>query len=68
MSSELIYRPVAELAELLAARRISSVELTAACIARTKAVEDRVRAFNSYDEADARPGRQGDRWTGFPSG
>jgi aspartyl-tRNA(Asn)/glutamyl-tRNA(Gln) amidotransferase subunit A len=53
MSSELIYRTAAELAELLAARKISAVELTAACIARTKAVDGRVHAFNSFDEADA---------------
>jgi aspartyl-tRNA(Asn)/glutamyl-tRNA(Gln) amidotransferase subunit A len=53
MSSDLIFKPATELAALLAARRISSAELTAACIARAKAVEDRVRAFNSFDEADA---------------
>jgi len=32
---------------------LSSVELTLAVVARTKAVDGRVRAFNSYDEADA---------------
>ncbi len=53
MSSDLIFKPATELADLLAARRISSAELTAAFLARTKAVEDRVRAFNSFDEADA---------------
>jgi aspartyl-tRNA(Asn)/glutamyl-tRNA(Gln) amidotransferase subunit A len=53
MSSELIYKSATELADLLAARKLSSAELTAAFIARAKAVEDRVRAFNSFDEADA---------------
>ncbi len=53
MSSDLIFKPVTELAALLAAGQLSSVDLTAACIARAKAVDDRVRAFNSFDEADA---------------
>jgi aspartyl-tRNA(Asn)/glutamyl-tRNA(Gln) amidotransferase subunit A len=53
MSSELHYKSVAELAALLDAKKLSSVELTQAVIARTKAVEPRVKAFNSYDEADA---------------
>ena len=53
MSSELIYQPATELAALLEARRISSVELTQAFIDRTRAVDDRVKAFNSFDEADA---------------
>ena len=51
--SELIFKPAAELAALLAAKQLSSVELTQALIARTRAVDDRVRAFNSFDEADA---------------
>ena len=42
-----------ELSALLAARRISAVELLQAVIARTRAVDGRVRAFNSFDEADA---------------
>jgi aspartyl-tRNA(Asn)/glutamyl-tRNA(Gln) amidotransferase subunit A len=37
----------------LAAKALSSVELTRACIARTEAVEPRVHAFNSRDEASA---------------
>jgi aspartyl-tRNA(Asn)/glutamyl-tRNA(Gln) amidotransferase subunit A len=53
MSSELIFKPATELAGLLAAQKLSAAELTAAFIARAKAVEDRVRAFNSFDEADA---------------
>lgn len=47
------FQPIAELSAHLAARRISSVELTQAVIARTKAVESRVHAFNSFDEPDA---------------
>jgi Asp-tRNA(Asn)/Glu-tRNA(Gln) amidotransferase A subunit family amidase len=35
------------------AGELSSVELMEAVIARTKAVDGRVRAFNSFDEADA---------------
>jgi len=53
MSSELFYQPVAELAAQLAAKKISSVELMQAVLARTKAVDQRVQAFNSFDEADA---------------
>jgi aspartyl-tRNA(Asn)/glutamyl-tRNA(Gln) amidotransferase subunit A len=53
MSLELIYKSATELAALLEARKLSSVELTSAFIARTKAVDARVRAFNSFDEAGA---------------
>jgi aspartyl-tRNA(Asn)/glutamyl-tRNA(Gln) amidotransferase subunit A len=53
MSSPLHYQTIAALADALAARRLSSAELTAAVIARTKAVDARVHAFNSHDEADA---------------
>src|SRR5690348_17264250 len=53
MSAELHYRPLAELAGMLAARRVSAVELTAAAVARTRAVDGSVRAFNSFDESDA---------------
>src|SRR5262245_9335637 len=53
MSSELYFQSIAELAASLAAKKISSVELTKAVVARTKAVDDRVKAFNSFDEADA---------------
>jgi aspartyl-tRNA(Asn)/glutamyl-tRNA(Gln) amidotransferase subunit A len=38
---------------LLAAKKISSVELMQAVLARTVAVDSKVRAFNSFDEADA---------------
>ncbi|PHX85168.1 MAG: Asp-tRNA(Asn)/Glu-tRNA(Gln) amidotransferase GatCAB subunit A [Opitutia bacterium] len=53
MTAPLHFQSIAELSEHLAARRISSVELTQAVIARTKAVESRVHAFNSFDEPDA---------------
>ncbi len=53
MSSELHYQSIATLAARLGAKEISSVELTRAAIARTQAVEGRVQAFNSRDEADA---------------
>ncbi len=53
MSSELYFQPISELAASLAAKKLSSVELTQAVIARTKAVDGRVHAFNSFDESDA---------------
>ena len=53
MSAELFFQRIAQLAAALDARKLSSVELTRAIIARTKAVDARVRAFNSSDEADA---------------
>src|SRR5580693_5925222 len=53
MSSELFYQPVTDLAAQLAAKKISAVELMQAVLARTKAVDAKVQAFNSFDEADA---------------
>ncbi len=53
MSSELFYQTIPALAAKLAARELTAVELMQAVIARTRAVEPRVRAFNSSDEADA---------------
>ncbi|MDQ8203677.1 Asp-tRNA(Asn)/Glu-tRNA(Gln) amidotransferase subunit GatA [Pelagicoccus sp. SDUM812003] len=50
---ELYYKTASELSELLDKKELSAVELTKTVIERTKAVEDRVAAFNSYDEADA---------------
>jgi len=49
MTSEPFFQTIAELADALASRRLSSVELMQAVIARTKAVDSRVRAFNSFD-------------------
>lgn len=53
MSEELHYKSASELSELLEKKKLSSVELTKAIIERTKAVDDKVSAFNSFDEADA---------------
>ena len=53
MSSDLIFKPAAELAALLEAKQVSSGELVRAFVARTQSVEGKVRAFNSYDEAGA---------------
>jgi aspartyl-tRNA(Asn)/glutamyl-tRNA(Gln) amidotransferase subunit A len=53
MSSDLIFKPAAELAALLEAKAVSSVELVRAFIDRTKAVDGKVRAFNSFDEGGA---------------
>jgi aspartyl-tRNA(Asn)/glutamyl-tRNA(Gln) amidotransferase subunit A len=53
MSAELYFKPISELSALLDAKTISSFELTQAVIARTKAIEPRVHAFNSFDEPDA---------------
>jgi aspartyl-tRNA(Asn)/glutamyl-tRNA(Gln) amidotransferase subunit A len=44
---------ITELSGLMDAGRLSAVELMQAVIARTKAVDARVGAFNSFDEADA---------------
>lgn len=53
MSSELFHQPITALAAALDAKKLTAVELTQAVIARTKAVEPRVHAFNSFDEPDA---------------
>jgi aspartyl-tRNA(Asn)/glutamyl-tRNA(Gln) amidotransferase subunit A len=53
MAAELYNASVAELSGLLSRGEVSAVELMTSVIARTKAVDGRVRAFNSYDEADA---------------
>jgi len=51
--SELFFQPISELAARLDTKELSAVELTQAVLARTKAVEPQVGAFNSFDEADA---------------
>lgn len=53
MADEIFYQSITELSARLEKKELSSVELTKAVIARTQAVEPQVRAFNSYDEADA---------------
>jgi aspartyl-tRNA(Asn)/glutamyl-tRNA(Gln) amidotransferase subunit A len=53
VSEELNYSTISELSGRLDRREISSVELMQAVIARTREVDGRVRAFNSFDEPDA---------------
>src|SRR3954471_2738845 len=53
MADDLIYQPASRLAAMLAAEKISSVELVQACVARKQAVDGRVQAFNSLDESGA---------------
>ncbi|HXQ80646.1 MAG TPA: Asp-tRNA(Asn)/Glu-tRNA(Gln) amidotransferase subunit GatA [Opitutaceae bacterium] len=53
MSEELYYSTISELSRLLGRRELSAVELMRAVIERTKKVDGRVGAFNSFDEADA---------------
>ncbi|MDP3070822.1 MAG: Asp-tRNA(Asn)/Glu-tRNA(Gln) amidotransferase subunit GatA [Opitutaceae bacterium] len=53
MTLPLHLQAITELAAQLAAKKISAVELTSAVIARTRATEPRVHAFNSSDEATA---------------
>ncbi len=53
MAEEIFNSTIAELSGRLGRGELSSVELMKAVIARTKAVDGRVRAFNSFDEADA---------------
>jgi len=50
---ELFNSTISELSGLLGRGALSSVELMRAVIARTKAVDGRIRAFNSFDEEDA---------------
>src|SRR4051794_13983291 len=44
---------IAEAARRVQSKEISARELVAACIERVKAVDGRVKAFMSYNEADA---------------
>ncbi len=53
MAQELYNSTIADLSRLMAEGKVSSAELMASVIARTKAVDGRVRAFNSFDEEDA---------------
>jgi aspartyl-tRNA(Asn)/glutamyl-tRNA(Gln) amidotransferase subunit A len=50
---DVFFQPIAKVAAALETKKLSAVELMRAVIARTKAVEPRVRAFNSFDEANA---------------
>jgi aspartyl-tRNA(Asn)/glutamyl-tRNA(Gln) amidotransferase subunit A len=53
MADAPFYQSIGELSGALAARRISAVELAEAVIARTREVDGRVHAFNSFDPEDA---------------
>lgn len=53
MAGELFHSTIAELSRRMGRGELSSAELMGAVIARTKAVDARVKAFNSFDEADA---------------
>ena len=53
MPEELFHATIGELSRLMDAGGVSAVELMGAVIARTKEVDGRVRAFISFDEADA---------------
>jgi len=53
VSSDLIFQTAAQLAALLETKKVSAVEVISALVARAKAVDRRVKAFNSFDEADA---------------
>jgi len=53
MSQDLCHSTISELSRLMAGGELSSVELMKAVIARTKAVDGKVRAFNSFDEDGA---------------
>ena len=53
MAGTSIHLPATQLAELLRTGKLSAVELTQTHLDRIKAVEPRVKAFNSYDAANA---------------
>ncbi len=50
---DIVGATAAELATQLAAKKVSAAEVTAACLDRIAAVDDRVRAFLYVDRADA---------------
>ncbi|AOS46328.1 Glutamyl-tRNA(Gln) amidotransferase subunit A [Lacunisphaera limnophila] len=53
MARDLAYLSATDLTGLLGSGQLSSVELVQSCLARVQAVDGRVRAFNSRDEAGA---------------
>jgi aspartyl-tRNA(Asn)/glutamyl-tRNA(Gln) amidotransferase subunit A len=53
VAGDILHSTVADLSQRMDRGELSSAELVGAVIARTKAVDGRVRAFNSFDEADA---------------
>ena len=70
MSSELVFRSAAELAELLDAREVSAVEVTQAHLDRIAAIDDDIHAFLhlSKDALDTAAGIDVLRRTGSPLG
>jgi aspartyl-tRNA(Asn)/glutamyl-tRNA(Gln) amidotransferase subunit A len=53
MKDEIFQGTITDLSRRMAAGELSAVELMQSVIARTKAVDGRVKAFNSFDEEDA---------------
>ncbi len=53
MAADPLHSTIADLSGRLGRGELSSAELMKAVIARTKAVDGRVKAFNSFDEEDA---------------
>jgi aspartyl-tRNA(Asn)/glutamyl-tRNA(Gln) amidotransferase subunit A len=53
VAEDLTYATISDLSGRMGRGELSSAELMAAVIARTKAVDGSVKAFNSFDEADA---------------
>ncbi len=53
MADELHYKSISELQSLLEAGELTSIDLVKGLLARINSVEDKVGAFNSWDEADA---------------
>ena len=51
--NELLKKSALELADMLAAGQITSVELTQACLDRIDAIDDRVNAFITVDREGA---------------
>ena len=51
--SQIFYKTVSELSDLMDSKELSSAEITKAFIERTKSVEDKISAFISYDEDSA---------------
>ena len=49
----MIDQPLSELSEALASRKVSSVEVTKACLARIRTTDERIGAFLRIDEAGA---------------
>ena len=53
MGDELHFKSAGELSDLLSSGSVSSVEIVKAFINRVEAVDNSVKAFNSYDAEDA---------------